>query len=201
MGSRPKSKRDYCTMQKLAVLFFVISGIASAQECKMTETIRSKESIVVEMIRDVKAEIYPHGNKQLRCNVHLEGWADGNWHMTSGDFIWSGNYSREQACKAAVELAKKNLQNALKSSTIESESKIVCEEPWPREQPILNPKVGTILDSIKGFRMHPQHLKPFYHNGEECRWYLETGWNGKDITQFNGIVCKYGPKWIVVDKF
>ena len=32
--------------------------------------------------------------------------------------------------------------------------------------------------------------------------YLETGWNGKDIIQFQGIVCRYGlTKWIIVDKF
>lgn len=188
-------------MHKIIILFLALSANTYAQECKMKETIRSKEHIVVEMIRNVKAEITPYKNKQLMCSVHLEGWADGKWHMSSGDFIWNGNYSREQACSAAVELAKKNLQNALKSSTIENESVIVCEEPWPREQPILNPKVGTILDSIKGFRIHPQHPKPFYYKGEECRWYLETGWNGKDITQFNGVVCRYGPKWIVVDKF
>jgi hypothetical protein len=188
-------------MQKLITLLLLISFNSYAQECRMKETLRSKESTVVEMIRNVKAEVVPHGNQQLRCNVQLEGWANGKWNLTSGDFIWNGNYSKENACKAAIELAKKNLQNALNSSTIESESVIVCEEPWPKAQPILNPKVGTILDSIKGLRVHPQHPQPFYHKGAECRWYLETGWNGKDIFQFNGIVCQYGPKWIVVDKF
>lgn len=182
-----------------AILF---SNSAIAQDCIMKERITSKEVGRINQIKNVIAEVTPVGKGQYKCTASLEGYAEGKWHQGKGEFIWNGDYSRAKACGAATELAKKNLLTGLYSSTITSETVVICKEQEEKDKPLLNPKIGTILDDLRRLRQHPNYPTAFYHNGEECRWYLETGWNGKDITQFQGIVCKYGPtKWIIVDKF
>ena len=173
----------------------------SAQECIMKEHIVSKEIGVIADIRNIQAEVTPFGKNQQKCTVTLEGFTSNKWYPARGEFIWDGDYTPAKACSAAVGLAKKNLLTGLHSSTIANTSVVICKEPEEKDRPILNPKVGTILDDLKRLRLNP--AKPtFYHKGEECKWYLETAWNGKDIKQFNGIVCRYGlDKWIIVDKF
>lgn len=187
------------------IIFLIISTISLtslAQDCLLQERTVSKDSGTISDIRNVRAEVLPWKNGYQKCVVTLDGLANGQWSQGRGEFVWDGQSSSKQACSAAVELAKKNLLNELKSSTISNESVVICREKPKEEQPLLNPKVGTILDNPNVLRVHPKFQNTFYHNGEECRWYIETGWNGKDILQFNGIVCRYGPKkWIIVDKF
>lgn len=187
--------------QKHLIILSLLSSPVMAQECFISEKTVSNDSGQVAVIKNVTAEVVPWGKGQQKCIVNLEGSVKSKWSKASGEFIWDGDYSSSKACGAAVELAKKNLLASLNYSTISIESVIICREHDKVNAPVINPKIGTILSGIGGLRLNPNFSK-FYHNGEECRWYLETGWNGKDITQFNGIVCKYGPtKWIIVDKF
>ncbi len=187
---------------RFILILSLISSPSIAQECIMKEKTTSREVGQIYEIRNVIAEVSTHGKGQFKCTASIEGYTQGKWHQGRGDFIWNGNLSQDKACGAAVELAKKNLLTGLYSSTIENEALIVCKEPDEKDKPLLNPKIGTIIDDVNRLRKHPNYAKSFYHKGEECRWYLETGWNGKDILQFQGIVCRYGPtKWIIVDKF
>ena len=157
----------------------LLSGASFAQDCIMKERITSKEVGRLDEIRNGIAEVKPFGNGQYKCTASIEGYAGGKWHNGSGDFIWNGDLSQEKACGAAVELAKKNLLTGLYSSIIESKTLVVCKEPEEKDRPLLNPKIGTIIDNVNRLRKHPTYPTAFYHNGEECRWYLETGWNGK----------------------
>jgi hypothetical protein len=180
----------------------LVSSAALAQDCIMKERITSKEVGRIHEIRNVIAEVTPFGKGQYKCTASLDGYAEGKWHQGKGEFIWSGDYSHAKACGAATELAKKNLLTGLYSSILKSETVVICKEPEEKDRPLLNPKIGTIINDVRRLRPHTNFPDAFYHNGEECRWYLETGWNGKDIIQFQGIVCRYGPtKWIIVDKF
>lgn len=190
------------SISKWCVILLAISSNAYAQHCLLKEKTTSREVGQLAEIRNVTAEVTPFGKGQQKCTAGLEGYAKGNWHYAKGEFIWDGDQSPAKACGAAVELAKKNLLVGLYSSTITSESVVICKEPEEKDLPLLNPRIGTIFDDVGRLRKHPRFPGPFYHKGEECRWYLETGWNGKDIHQFQGIACRYGPtKWIIVDKF
>lgn len=188
---------------RLTLIFGLLASFSVvAQDCVIQEKTTSKESGSVVEIRNVSAFVIPWGARQQKCVVNLEGYAGGKWKGAKGEFVWDGDYSEAKACGAAVELAKKNLLTGLNSSTISNVSVVVCKEKTEQERPLINPKVGTVLDNISQLRPNPKFPNSFYHKGEECKWYLETGWNGKDISQFHGIVCRYGPKqWIVVDKF
>lgn len=191
-------------MRRVVLVSALISlnVLAQGQDCLMTERTVSRETGSVSDIRNVRSTLSPWKNGSQKCSVTLEGNVNGQWSYGEGEFIWDGQSSSKQACSAAVELAKKNLLNSLKSSTISNESVVVCKEQSPRNAPLINPPIGTIIDNPNRLRKHPDFPKPFVHNGEECRWYLETGFNGKDIKQFNGVVCKMAPmRWVIVDKF
>ena len=186
-------------MSKLILLLFLVANTALAQNCALTERIVSRNAGVITDVRNVQSEILPWKNGASRCSVTLDGMVNGQWSSGSGEFIWNGQVSSIQACSTAAELAKKNLLNSLKSSTISSESVVVCKEG----KESFKTNIGDIIDDISVLRPHTKWKQSFKHDtGEECKWYLETGWNGKDIRQFNGIACRYSPtKWIIVDKF
>jgi hypothetical protein len=190
-------------MPKILIAVLLMSAMAvSAQECIMTDTIGSSDLGRVKDIQNVKADLTPWKNGKQTCTVTLEGRVDGKWGKGKGDFTWNGQSSSTQACIAAVDLAKKDLLNSLTDSTISNKTVVVCKEQKDKDKPLLNPAVGTILTNINSLRVHPNFPNSFYHNGEECRWYIETAWNGKDITHINGIVCRIDPgHWIIVDKF
>jgi hypothetical protein len=191
-------------MRRLVLVSALISlnVLAQGQDCLMSERIVSREAGVISEVRNIQSNLTPWKNGSQKCTVTLEGKVNGQWAQGTGEFIWNEDASPKAACSGAVELAKKNLLNSLKSSTISNESVVVCKEQSPRNAPLINPPIGTIIDNPNRLRKHPDFPKPFVHNGEECRWYLETGFNGKDIKQFNGVVCKMAPmKWVIVDKF
>jgi hypothetical protein len=190
-------------MSKILIsLLAIISITASAQECLMTDRIASTDLGKISNIENIKANLTPWKNGRQTCTVTLDGAVNGKWASGKGEFTWDGQSSSMQACVAAVDLAKKDLLNKLTDSTISNQSVIICKEQKDKDKPLLNPAVGTILVNVNSLRVHPTFPKSFYHNGEECRWYIETSWNGKDITHINGIICRIDPEhWIVVDKF
>jgi hypothetical protein len=74
-----------------------------------------------------------------------------------------------------------------------------------RDQPDLltlrstNP--GTVAE-LSQFRPHPEYPKRFWHNGAQCRMFLDSAWTGRDIRTYQGVICQVqDSKWVVVDKF
>ena len=177
----------------------LVSNLAHAQMCTLTERTVSREAGIITEVRNIQSEILPWKGGAYKCAVSLEGKVNGQWASGRGEFIWNGQVTNAQACNAAAELAKKNLTNSLKSSILSSESVVVCKEG----KESLYTKIGDIIDDVSVLRPHPKWPRPFKHDtGEECRWYIEAGWNGKDVQQFHGIACSLGPtRWVIVDKF
>lgn len=186
----------------MATLLGLVTVSAFAQDCLITDRIASTDLGRVSNVQNVKANLTLWSKGRQTCTVTLDGTVDGKWGQGKGEFTWDGQSSSTQACIAAVDLAKKDLLNKLTDSTISNQSVVMCREQKDKDKPLLNPKVGTILENVNTLRVHPTYPKAFYHNGEECRWYIETAWDGRDIKHINGIVCRIDPKhWIVVDKF
>ena len=52
------------------------------------------------------------------------------------------------------------------------------------------------------FRPHPDFSRRFWHNGAQCRWFLDPGLRNGDIYRYQGIICQLeGDNWVVLDKF
>jgi thymidylate synthase len=188
--------------QTIITLAILASTNAVAQDCLLTEKTVSKDLGVVQEIRNVQTQLSEWKNGYQTCTATLEGSINGQWGTGKGVYTWDGNSSSKAACSGAVELAKKNLLETQKDSTISAVSTVICKERPKQDQPVLNTKIGQVIDNINTLRKHPTFSNTFYHNGQSCRWFIETGWNGKDINQLNGIACNLKTtKWIVVDKF
>jgi hypothetical protein len=187
---------------KLIFLSLLATSSAIAQPCLWSQKITSKEEAAITDIRNVRTTLTPWKNGTQSCVATLEGKVSGQWTNGKGEFKWDGELRPSDACQGAVELAKKNLLSSLKSVTISSESTVVCKEQGPEEVPLINPPIGTVINNPNRLRKHPNFPNPFNYKGQECRWYLETGFNGKDIKQISGIVCMLEPtRWVIVDKF
>ena len=180
----------------------LLSSTALAQNCVLTDRLTANDFGKITEIQNVKAELKPWRAGKQSCSVTLDGQVNGKWAKGKGEFTWDGQSSSTQACLAAVDLAKRDLLNQLSDSTISNQSVVICKEETKKDKPLLNPAVGTVIDNINVLRVHPSFPRSFYHNGEECKWYIENAWNGIDIKHINGIVCRLDTThWVVVDKF
>ena len=63
--------------------------------------------------------------------------------------------------------------------------------------------VGVIGFSgkLELFRHHPTYTNDFIHNGAICRWFMDSKFKNNDISNLEGIICKIGDNWTVIDKF
>jgi len=51
------------------------------------------------------------------------------------------------------------------------------------------------------FREHPDFPSMFLHNGTTCKWFYGNKFVNNDVLIHQGIICKVGNSWTVVDKF
>ena len=187
-------------MRKILIPLLLTSGIAMAQQCVMQEKIVNKNDTVIKEIGEIRRDVIPWLKNEKKCIVNFKALIDDTWYLAHGEYIWDGERPSQEACGAAISQAKKDLTAKVKPSTIISEEVLVCNDDKQLET-IKVAKVGSIVD-IAQLRAHPNYTNKFYHNGAECRWFLDSSWNGKSIQQYQGVACKLEPtKWVVVDKF
>ena len=177
-----------------------LPAVVQAQECQLQQTIKSTSTAVITDIQNITKDVMPWGENGTKCMVTLDGLYNGQWRTAFGEYTWFGKKPVEEICSVAIGLAKKNLLDSVNSSTIKTDSTIFCRDT-PKPTPA-NIKVGTIVEDMTQLRIHPFFIKTFKYKGSNCRWFVEVGWNGRDLQDMNGIVCLTSNRqWIVVDKF
>jgi hypothetical protein len=187
-------------MQKLIWLLLVPSLAVAAENCIMQDKIINRSNMVIEETSAIKRDVIPWNNNQKKCVVSFRARIGQDWHQAFGEYIWDGELPANDACGVAVTQAKKDLTNRVKPSNIISEEVLICNDNT--DQSVMKKtQIGSIVD-LSQLRPHPNYPKRFYHNGTECKWFVEIGWTSKDVIQFQGIACQLEPtKWVVVDKF
>lgn len=186
-------------MQKLIWLLLFPATVWAQQNCVLQEkTVKQTDRTITE-IANLRKDVVSFGN-QKKCMVNFNALIDGKWFPAFGEHVWDGERPVSEACGAAVTKAKKDLTNSVKPSTIISEDVLICRDDGNTTK-LTGTQIGSFVD-VAQLRTHPSYPRRFYHNGAECRWFLDSSWNGKDIQQYQGIVCQLEPtKWVVVDKF
>lgn len=166
----------------------------------MQEKIVNKSDVVIKELSEIRRDVVPWSKNEQKCIVNFKALIGDTWYAANGEYIWDGELPSAEACGAAVNKAKKDLTAKVKPATLLSEEVLICNDDRQRSN-IKVAKVGSIVD-ISQLRAHPNYTNKFYHNGTECRWFLDSSWTGKDIRQYQGVACKLEPsKWVVVDKF
>ena len=175
------------------------ASLAQAQTCVLQQQTQSSVQAVISEVRNIKADVINLAHGQKKCTVALDGLVKGQWLRAFGEHTFE-NETNQIACGVAVEVAKKNLLVRVNSSTIKSESVLICRDDVKPK--VVSTQLGSVIEDITQLRPHPTYQQTFYHQGQECRWFVEASWVRDNVKPINGIVCRLSPRqWVVIDKF
>ena len=184
------------------VLFLAIAtySIAANAECVMQSKTVSQQKLTISKRSDIKRDIVQAPTGERRCVVNFQVEIANKWHMATGEYDWDGQRPSSEACAAAVALAERDVQARLQGGSAISENVLVCNDDPDRNR-LQQMHPGTV-GNLAQFRPHPDYPKPFFHNGTQCRWFVETAYTITQIRNYLGIICKLETdQWVVVDRF
>lgn len=186
-------------MKRLALLL-LLPVATWANQCVLQDKIVSHGAVTIQERSGVRHEVVPLPSGLRRCQVTFRARIGADWHTAFGEYDWPGDLPRDKACGIAAKRAEDSVREQVGRTHVVSEKVLVC-----RDQPDLdtlrmsNPGSAALLHQ---FRPHPDYPNRFYHNGAQCRWFLDSAYIGKDIKTFQGVICQIQDnQWVVVDKF
>lgn len=187
-------------MKRLALLM-LLPGLVWAQDhCVLQDRIVSLSEVVIAERSPIRRDVVPYFDGRKKCLVDFRVRIGRDWHTAFGEHTWEGHRPADEACAIAVARAEDAVRQRMGSSKTASERILVCRDQ-PALQPLGNAVVGTVGD-LGQFRPHPDRLDRFWHNGTQCKWFVETTFRDQRVRQFQGIICELqDSKWVVVDKF
>ena len=187
-------------MKKSLIALCLAPALAVAQQCVLQEKTVRRGAVVIAERSDVRAEVVPGFSGGRKCVVNFRARIGADWHTAFGEFEWSGDRPREEACGAAVKRAEDAVRERVGRSQVMSEKMLVCRDN-PDLETMRSTNPGTIGE-LAQFRPHPDRPKEFWHNGAPCRYFLDSTYVRNDIRTFEGVICKvHNSKWVVIDKF
>ena len=179
--------------------FLLLPWAAHAEQCVLQERTIAQHTVNIEERSPIRRDIINIANGQQRCLVDFRVRVGTTWHTAIGEFDWPGDRDSGWACGQAVKNAEQSVMSQL-GTRASSEQILVCKDR-PELQNLQRTHPGAIGD-IAQFRPHPEFPNRFWHNGAQCRWFMETAYIKSDIRVQNGIICEVQPnRWVVVDKF
>jgi len=138
------------------------------------------------------------GAKQ--CVVSFRARVGNAWYSAYGEYEWPGDRPREEACAIAMDRADSQVRERTAPSHVTSEKILVCSDR-PDMDTLRQTNPGTV-GKLAQFRPHPDRPNRFWHNGAQCRYFLDSQYTGSDIRTWEGVICQLpGDEWVVVDKF
>jgi hypothetical protein len=186
-------------MKKLAVILSLLPALATA-ECVLNDRTVTRVTATISERSTIRPEVVPAIGGGKKCMVTFRVRIGNDWHSAFGEHTWAGDRSRDEACARAVQIAENDVRDRVGRTQAISEKTMVCTDN-PELDALRRTNPGTMGPSHQ-FRPHPDYPNRFWHNGAQCRMFLEPAWNGRDIQSFQGIICQVQDDiWVVVDKF
>jgi hypothetical protein len=169
-------------------------------DCVLRDKTVSQSSVVISERTQLSATVVPEPTGGKRCLVTFRARIGTNWYTATGEYAWPGDTPRDSACAVAVKRAEESVRDQVFSTRVISEKILICNDD-PTLETIRQTNPGTVGE-LAQFRPHPTYTQEFWHNGTRCRWFLDTGFTGRDVKTWQGIICEiHNSKWVVVDKF
>jgi hypothetical protein len=174
--------------------------MAVSEECVLEERTVTQYRAEIAERTTVRRDVVPMPGGGRKCIVDFRVRIDNQWHTAFGEYSWDGNRGSHEACGVAVQRAEDAVRERVGRGASVSERVVVCKDR-PELRELKASTVGTVGNSGQ-FRHHPEYASRFWHNGAQCRWFVEPAFTGQDIRNFQGIICEIGrDQWVVVDKF
>ena len=187
-------------MKKFLLALAAVPAVALSQQCVLQEKTVSQGSTVIAERSQLRAEVVPGLSGGRRCLVNFRARIGDAWHTAFGEYEWSGDRPREEACAVAVKRAEDSVRERVGRSQVLSEKTLVCRDN-PDLETLRSANPGTVGE-LAQFRPHPDRPREFWHNGAPCRYFLDSAYTGTDIRTWEGVICKiHDSKWVVVDRF
>lgn len=188
-------------MKRLLLALSMMPVVAwAADNCVLQDRTVSRSAVQIQERSVIRRDVVPHFGNQKKCMVDFRVRIGADWHTALGEYIWPGDRPQNEACAIAVSRAEDAVRQRVGQSQTVSEQILVCKDE-PRLTTLRSAAVGTVGD-LGQFRPHPDMTGRFYHNGTECKWFIDSVFTGRDVRTFQGIICETQPnQWVVVDKF
>jgi hypothetical protein len=184
---------------KFAVTVIALATLSAHADCVLQDKTVSQSSVVISERTQLTATVVPDPMGK-RCLVTFRARVGAAWYTANGEYTWPGDTPRDSACAVAVKRAEDSVRDQVAASRVISEKILVCRDD-PTLDTIRQTNPGTVGE-LSQFRPHPDYPRSFWHNGTRCRWFLDSGYTGKTVRTWQGIICQiHDSKWVVVDKF
>lgn len=182
------------SLKLFAILAIPLS--VAAQDRKFNYTITQTAEAVITAEQNYKETSGVNQFGKNTCIVDTELQIDGEWHKARGEY--SGT-TKEESCKTASILARKNLTTSIKPSTIKSIAEVTYEENGNTKH-IDGYKKGNLVD-VNNLHVHPDYKRGTVYQGTICKWFYDVKREAKGIKQYNLIACKLSAGWVVESVF
>ena len=184
---------------KRLLLLLMIPVLAHA-ECVLQDRTVSTSTERIEERSGIKQNVVRMPSGESRCLVNFQARIGTVWYMASGHYDWPGDRPAGEACAVAATRAEDFALSSAAPKNVRSEKVMICSDQ-PDNRILREAQIGTQAE-LHQFRSHSSYPDRFWHNGAQCRWFLDSGWNGRDVQTMHGVICQLSnQKWVVVDKF
>lgn len=187
-------------MKYSVLLLALLSGTVSA-ECYMRSASVSKataENVHIDT-GSVKFTMLPDSDNK-RCLVQFRVDVNGQWKNAEGDAVGFKSESDAEVCARAMNMKRAQVLNEVTNKNLSAEQQMVCTDA-PQTKVRTSVKIGDLVQESE-VNPHPTIKQSFKYMNNQCRWFIENQAQGKDLIQYQGIICRVnGPNWQVVDKF
>lgn len=171
-----------------------------AAECVLQDRTVTSSTVQIEERSGIRTNIVPSPDGGRRCMVDFKARVGANWYWAQGYYDWAGDRPSQEACAVAVSRADDSVKMQIAPSNVRSEKVLVCSDRSDLTT-LRSTNPGTVGE-LHQFRPHPDYPKRFWHNGAQCKWFLDSSFKNNDIYTYKGIICQLqDSKWVVVDKF
>ena len=187
-------------MKRLLIMALLPATLWAQDNCVLQDRVITRSEVVIAERSPIRRDVVPYFNGRKKCIVDFRVRVGRDWHTAYGDHVWDGHRPESEACAIAVKRAEDLVIQRLGQAQTASERILVCKDQ-PALTPLRNTTIGTVGD-LGQFRPHPDRLERFWHNGTQCKWFVEPTFVSGRMRQFQGIICEIqDQKWVVVDKF
>jgi hypothetical protein len=186
-------------MKHLIALTVLIPALVGA-ECVLQDRTVTSHAIVIQERSGMRQTVVPTTEGGKRCIVNFRARVGATWYSATGQYDWAGDRPASEACAVAAARADDSVHAQTVSQHVRSEKVMVCNDREDSNT-LRSTRPGTVAQ-LHQFRPHPDYPNRFWHNGAQCRMFLDSAWTGRDIHTYQGVICQLQPnQWVVVDKY
>lgn len=182
------------------IMIAAVWPVLATAECVLQNRTVTSHSIVIQERSGMIQTVIPVASGGKRCIVNFRARAGAIWYSATGQYDWPGDRPANEACAVATARADDSVHAQAVSQHVRSEKVLVCND---REgMNTIGSAVTGTTGQLHQFRPHPDYPNRFWHNGTQCRMFLDSSWTGRDIYTYQGVICQvHNSQWVVVDKY